>query len=232
VDDGDRESADRTRARIEGGVERPSTFRDALERVVPAERDAWFDAVLNLGELPADGPELPRGCVPYLPCPVDAVLRAVDRADVGASDVFVDVGSGLGRAAILAHLLTEAPAIGVEIQSALASAARDLAARLRLPAVATVSGDAPERIGAVSAGTVFFLYCPFGGSRLARFLAALEPLAKTRMLRVCCVDLVLPDAPSWLELDERLAGAPGDLTIHRTTLHRPSARPTRALGGS
>ena len=43
-----------------------------------------------------------------------------------ASDVFVDVGSGLGRAAALVHLMTGARAIGLEVQPALVAAARDI----------------------------------------------------------------------------------------------------------
>ena len=84
-----------------------------------------------------------------------------------ASDVFVDVGSGPGRAAALVHLMTGARVIGLEIQPALVAAARDMTARLRLPDVAFVEGDAPQLTAALSAGSVFLLYCPFSGERLA-----------------------------------------------------------------
>jgi Histone methylation protein DOT1 len=193
----------------------PSTFRSALLRVAPVERDAWVDLVLGLGELPDDGPDLPRGCCPYLPCSVDAVLRMVDQAAVRASDVFVDVGSGVGRAAALVHLLTGASVIGLEVQRGLVLASRDLAARLRLSRMSTIEGDATKPTGLVTTGSVFFLYCPFSGARLARVLANLEPLARTRMLRICCVDLPLPARP-WLTLETH---RPGDLAIYRTTLH-------------
>ena len=49
--------------------------------------------------------------------------------------------------------------------------------------------------------------------RLARVLEALEPIARTRELRVCCIDLPLPPC-SWLTLDPPLAG---DLAIYRST---------------
>ena len=51
---------------------------------------------LGLGELPDDLPDLPPGTVPYLPCPVDAIIRAVLEAPVGPDDVFVDLGAGVG----------------------------------------------------------------------------------------------------------------------------------------
>ena len=145
MDDRDRDSVEQLRSLIASGARDPSAFRAALAHIAPLARDACVDRALAIGPIPDDGPELPRGCVPYLPCPVDALLRLVEHAGVQASDVFVDVGSGPGRAAALVHLMTGARAIGLEIQSALVAAARDMTARLRLPDVAFVEGDAPQR---------------------------------------------------------------------------------------
>ena len=197
VDEHDLASAARLRSLIADGARDPSAFRAALTRIAPGARGACVDAALGLGPIPDDGPELPRGCVPYLPCPVDALLRLVEHARVQASDVFIDVGSGLGRAAALVHLLTGARAIGLEIQPALVAAARDMTANLRLPDVTFVEGDAPQLTAALSAGSVFLLYCPFSGDRLAAVLATLATLARTRTIRVCCVDLPLPPC-DWL----------------------------------
>jgi SAM-dependent methyltransferase len=215
MDEGHRESAEHVRSLIERGQHDPSTFRAALLRVPPTERDAWLDLVLGLDDLPDDGPELPRDCVPYLPCPVDALLRMVEQAPVRASDVFVDIGSGLGRSAALVHLLTGAAAIGVEIQPGLVRRARDLATRLLVSRISWVEGDAAQLVRFITIGSVFFLYCPFSGDRLAKVLADLEPIARTRMIRVCCVDLPLPPCP-WLTLEPQLSG---DLAIHRSRLH-------------
>jgi SAM-dependent methyltransferase len=123
----------------------------------------------------------------------------VEQASVRASDVFVDVGSGLGRAAALVHLLTGARAIGLEIQPALVAAARALAARLSLTELSFVEGDAIENAPALDPGSVFFLYCPFSGARLDRLLTCLEPIARARPIRICCVDLPLPPR-DWLTL--------------------------------
>jgi hypothetical protein len=216
VNERDRESAAAIRSLLESGRHDAPAFHDALLTVAPASRDTWLDRVLGLGDIPDDGPDLPRDCVPYLPCPVDAVLRTVEQAAIRRSDVFVDVGSGVGRAGALVHLLTGASVIGLEVQHGLVLAARDLARRLRLSRVSTVEGDASTLTGRAAAlGTVFFLYCPFSGNRLERVLANLEPLARARMLRVCCVDLPLPSRP-WLTRETLRSG---DLTIHRTTLH-------------
>ncbi|MEW5742782.1 MAG: hypothetical protein AB1938_27950 [Myxococcota bacterium] len=192
------ESARQMRARLAQRPVAPREFREALLAVGPSERDAWVDSVLGLSEVAGDGASLPRGCVPYLPCPVDALLRAVDVAEVGVDDVIVDVGSGLGRAAVLMQLLSGASAIGVEIQPDLAAASRRLAERVKGLRFTVVEGDAVEERAALSDGSVFFLYCPFSGERLTRLLASLEALAGARRLRVCCVDLPLPHCP-WLE---------------------------------
>src|SRR4051812_39053024 len=99
----------------------PVSFREALEATPPDQRDSWLDRLLGT-DIPADGPALPPGGVPYLPCQVNVLLRAIDQAAIGPDDVFVDIGAGVGRAAALVHLVTGATAIAVEIQPHLARA--------------------------------------------------------------------------------------------------------------
>jgi SAM-dependent methyltransferase len=207
------DGARRLRSLIERGPRDPSLFRAALAHIPPAARDACVDHAFGLGALPEDGPALPGGCVPYLPCPVDALLRLAEHAPVRASDVFVDVGSGVGRAAALVHLLTGARAVGLEVQPALVAAARQLATRCHLPGVSFVQGDAAQLTADLSAGSVFLLYCPFSGDRLVKLLDDLESIARTRAIRVCCVDLPLPPR-RWLTLAPPLAD---DLAIYRST---------------
>ena len=175
----------------------PLEFRASLTSLPESERDDWLNQVFGLEVLPLDGPDLPRGCVPYLPSPVDTLLRVIDIAEVRSEDVFVDVGSGLGRATALTHFLTGAGAIGVEIQPALVRSSRELASRLNAERVSVVEGDAAELTGYLAIGSVFFLYCPFSGERLDRVLDDLESIARTRVIRVCSVDLPLPSR-SWL----------------------------------
>jgi SAM-dependent methyltransferase len=214
VDAGDRESAERVRSLIERGRCDPSRFRAELTYIPPDARDPWVDQIFGLDAPPADGPQLPVGCVPYLPCAVDALLRLAEHAPVRASELFVDIGAGVGRAAALVHLLTGAPAVGLEVQPALVAEARALAARLRLSSVSFVEGDADQPTDVWSAGSVFLLYCPFSGDRLAKLLTNLEPVARARQIRVCCVDLPLPPCP-WLE---QTPPASHDLTLYRSTL--------------
>ena len=173
-------------------------FREALMGVPERERDVWVDRAFGLPDTPPeDGPDLPRGCVPYVPCAVSTLLRMHELAGVGSDDVFVDIGSGVGRATVLTHLLTGASAIGIEIQPELVRHARELAARLGTERVCVVEGDAATLTGHITSGSVFFLYCPFGGARLERVIDQLEALAATRTIRVCTVDMPPLERP-WL----------------------------------
>lgn len=191
------ESADAMRARlVEGGVP-PDVFRATLAGLPLLERDAWLDRVLGLEDIPDDGPALPRGGVPYLPCPVHALLEAVDTAAIGPEDVVIDIGAGVGRALAAVRLLTGASGVGIEVQPALVDAARALSGRFGWGDIDWVRGDAVDHLGAMGGGTVFMLYCPFGGERLDRVLAALERIARSRPIRVVCVDMP-PLGRPWL----------------------------------
>jgi hypothetical protein len=205
-------SAEAARRSIERGVHDAAAFRGALLDVPVGEQDAWVDLVLGLDGVAADGPALPAGGVPYLPCSVEVLLRVVDEAPVRSTDVFVDVGAGPGRAIALVHLLTGAGAVGIEVQPELVRAAHSLTARLGLSRVSCIEGDAATVAGFLVTGSVFFFYCPFSGARLAKVVDDLEPIARARPLRICCVDLPLPPR-AWLT---REPGRGGALEIFRS----------------
>ena len=148
------------------------------------DRDPWVDDMLGLDDAPPDGP-LPRGSVPYLPCGVEEILAMVREAPLRADDRFVDLGSGLGRVVMLAHLLTGARASGIEIQGPLVARARAASEALGLD-VDFEEGNAED---AALAGSVFFLYAPFNGPVLARVLARLEALPRPITIGAVGVEL-------------------------------------------
>lgn len=212
-----RHDAEALRAQLGRGPVARDAFRAALLEVPKVDRDAWVDELFGLEEHSfEDGPALPRGGVPYLACPVDTVLRAVDAAAMGPDDVVVDVGAGVGRAALLVHLLSGAAVVGLEVQPALVQAARERAARVPSARVSFLEGDAAELLGQMANASVFFFYCPFSGERAERARAGLEALSRARELRVCCVDWPMPEC-SWLER----TAEDGDLVVFRSRVPSP-----------
>lgn len=209
-----RNVAARLRSELRRDGVTPATFDAALSEVPPQDREEWLDLIWDIDEVPADDADLPRGCVPYLPCAVATVLDAVYQAAVTCDDVFVDVGSGVGRAALLAHLKTGAGCIGLEIQSVLARTAQGRADWLRLSRLRFVEGDAADMARFITIGTVFFLYCPFGGDRLRRFLDGVADIALTRAIRICCVDMPPLEAP-WLA---RAPSTSSRVDVYQSTL--------------
>ena len=198
--------AQTARSAITTGALRGTDLIELIEAVPVLERNDWIDAVLGVEEPPPDR-GLPAGGVPYLPCGVDEIIAAVRDAPVRADDVLVDLGSGLGRVAILAHLIAGARTCGIEIQEHLVDAARATSAALRLPAVSFDHADA----SAVELhGSVFFLYAPFNGSLLTRVLARLETAARLRPITVCTVGMALSEPP-WM--------APRDTSSVALTIH-------------
>ncbi|CAN5133047.1 hypothetical protein BH09MYX1_BH09MYX1_13550 [soil metagenome] len=194
MDDSLKLEAKLARNAITRGALRGDPLLALLLDVPMVERDPWVDALLGLKDAPPDIPELPRGAVPYLPCGVDEILALVRDVPVRAEDHVVDVGSGLGRVAILVHLLTGARTSGVEIQAPLVLRARERCADLGLDAIAFVEGNA---VDAPLDGSIFFLYAPFNGDTLRRVIERLEDVARRRSIVVCTVALELRDA-GWL----------------------------------
>lgn len=182
-----------TRAEVISGGLRGDALLQRILRVPPREREGWVDALLGLPEAPPDE-SLPRGGVPYLPAGVDEILSALRDVPVRSSDSFVDIGAGLGRVVLLAHLLTGATALGIEIQASLVRSARRIAAELELPLVSFQRADVSD---VPLDGSVFFLYSPLTGEPLRRVLFSLRDLADRRPIVVCTVGLEL-DHESWL----------------------------------
>lgn len=183
------------RAAIRSGATRGAAFRERLERVPPAERDAWIEEVLDVAHPPLDERPLDRELVPYVPSGVAEIVHALDATGLAAGDTLVDLGAGMGKVLLLTALLTGARAHGVEIDGRLAAAARDAAAGLGLDGVTMHHGDAR----AVDPGPadLFFLYVPFTGAVLRAVLDRLEPAARARRAHLCASPLDLVRHP-WL----------------------------------
>jgi len=194
--------ARKARANIASGALRGVALLELLCNVPFVDRDAWIDEALGFETPPPpDMPDLPRGAVPYLPCGVDEIAAMVQAVPLRPSDELVDLGSGLGRVVLLAHLLAGVKACGIEIQEHLVDGARERAADLGLPVTFVHANAADVALG----GSVFFLFAPFNGELLASVVRRLGDLARKRSFVVCAVGVEL-DVP-WLRRRE---------TSHRT----------------
>jgi precorrin-6B methylase 2 len=182
------------RGEVDSGTLRGAALLERLRSIPHADRDVWVDELLGFGDPPPDIPDLPRGSVPYLPCGVEEILTMVREVPVRADDEVVDLGSGTGRVAILAHLLTGARAHGIEIQEPLVLAAKARCDALALDRVSFVHANAADT---ELDGSIFFLYAPFNGQMLTQVLARLEEVARRRPIVVCAVDLEFRAVP-WL----------------------------------
>ena len=193
VDESLRTLAAMAREEIQRGSLRGARLAARLASIAARERDLWIDAVLAIDPPPPDVADLPRGAVPYLPCAVDEIVAAVIEAPLVAGDVLVDIGAGLGRVVLLAHLLSAARARGIEIQAPLVERATACRAALGL-----VEDDASfvhaNAVDAPLDGNVFFLYAPCNGAMMRSVLARLEREARDRRIVLAAVGLELRDA--------------------------------------
>ena len=121
--------------------------------------------------------------IPYEPTPARVILDLVDQVSLSAEDVFYDLGSGLGHVAILAHLITGATSIGVEIEADYCLHAEHRAVALGLSKLHFLNLDA--RHACYADGTVFFMYTPFTGEILSAVLDILARKALCRPMIVC-----------------------------------------------
>ncbi len=183
------------RERIRRGGLRGEELLGWLAERVPAERERAIERLLDVDECPPEPGPLGADLVGYFPSGVAQIVRAVFEAPVTREDLFVDLGAGLGKVAMLAHLLSGARARGVELQGELVARARARADRLGLTEVSFVAADARNAV--LDDGSVFFLYVPFTGAVLDTVLQRLRDVASKRDIVVCALGFDLPSS-EWL----------------------------------
>lgn len=144
--------------------------------------DTFVHGLFHLAPEPTPALSLAPDMVFYQPTPVRVLLTLLDALPLTPTDVFYDLGSGLGHVPILVHLLTGLPAVGLEREPAYYAYARACADALHLPHVTFVQTDA--RDADFSEGTLFYLYTPFTGNILQTVLEKLKKHAQTRTIRL------------------------------------------------
>jgi predicted RNA methylase len=143
----------------------------------------------------------------YEPLPYYALFKVLARLSLGPDDVFVDLGSGMGRAVCAAASFPIRAAVGVEIDAELDHIARANVARMR-------GRRAPIRLHHQSAtdfdyseATLLMVFNPFGPATMRTVLASLRSSLKTRPrpLRIAYINATcahLFAAEPWLRLED------------------------------
>ncbi|HMO59892.1 MAG TPA: class I SAM-dependent methyltransferase, partial [Roseiflexaceae bacterium] len=144
--------------------------------------DQFVNRLLGITMLPVATLDLVPEMVAYQPMPARIILEMVELAQLSDSDVFYDLGSGLGRVPMLVHLLSGISAYGIEYEPAYCAYARQCAADLHLADVTFITSDARDVV--YDAGTIFLLYTPCVGSMLDTVLHRLYQAARHSCIRI------------------------------------------------
>ncbi len=161
--------------------------------------DVLINGLFGIDTEPEETRPLKPGMIGYQATPARFILELVERHPLGPDDVFYDLGSGVGRVALLVGLLTPAQVRGIEYDPGHCAYARQCAQRLPVPRVRFINADARE--ADLSDGTVFFMYTPFRGDLLQAVLKRLKCDAQRRPITIatygpCTLDVAQLD---WLE---------------------------------
>jgi hypothetical protein len=182
---------------------RPHVRYDAL--------DILIEGMLRIHDAPQATRETEPDMVHLEPTPARVILELVDRLHLRPTDLFYDLGSGLGQVAIMVHLLTGVPALGVEVEPAYCEVARDRAWVLGLPGVTFLNEDA--RTADLTRGSVFYMFAPFMGQMLRTVLERLRQEAQTRPIRVCSYGPCTPEVARQFWLHSVGPGADHEFTL-------------------
>ncbi|MFI5162491.1 MAG: hypothetical protein ACHQHN_14520 [Sphingobacteriales bacterium] len=174
--------------------------------------DIFINGLLSLQAMPEQTKALEPEMVFYQKTPARIVFELVEKAQFTKDDIFIDLGSGLGQAAILVNLLAGITCKGIEFEPSFCDYARACAIELNLPGVTFVNTDA--RKADYSEGTVFFMYTPFSGEMLRQVLELLRKESLLRKIKIitygpCTAEVT---AQTWLH-----SGATSD-NIYKLTV--------------
>jgi hypothetical protein len=133
-------------------------------------RDAWWDwrlGVNTFGHAPAVGePHEPHWRGHYATRPYEELFGLLHHVGLGPQDVFVDFGSGLGRAVFVASWLGAGRSVGVEVNPVLCGRAVNSHRRSRLAQRDVRFVCQPAQQFSSEAATVVYLLHPFGAGTL------------------------------------------------------------------
>jgi Histone methylation protein DOT1 len=144
--------------------------------------DIFLNGLLSGQTLPVETRQREPGMVFYQKTPARIILNLINKSAFESEDIFFDLGSGLGQAAMLVNLLTGVKCKGVEYEPAFCRYAKSNAENLNLPDLEFINEDA--RYADYSSGTIFFMYTPFEGRIMDDVLQKLNKESENRKIKI------------------------------------------------
>jgi hypothetical protein len=183
------------RAQIAAGRLRGAVLAARIAAVPISEREHYVEELLGVAYPPLEEPPLERELVGYQPSSYEEIAFAFEAVALSPGQRFVDLGSGLGKAVLLADVLCGARAHGIEQNAVLCGEAERAAAALGC--VGTRFTRADVRDVELGAADVVFMYLPFTGQVLRVVLERLlrpTPHADATAPRYLCCGALDPSA--------------------------------------
>jgi SAM-dependent methyltransferase len=199
-------------AAVMSGALRGAALRAELERVPLLERDHHVEELLGIAYPPLEERAPDQDMMSYVASGYAQITHAFDTTGLSPDQRVLDLGSGLGKVALLAELLYGAQAFGVERDAALHALALDAGRRLSSSCV-WACGDA--RSVALPEASVIFAYLPFSGAVLRQVLERLWSRAGGRAAAawLCAGPLSSGDYPAFEAVGEPCSW----LQVYRTS---------------
>lgn len=174
------------RAKLEAGAYTPSDFRAQIADIRDYDLDGWARRLFGLYDVPANTIEYTSEMVGHVTTHTIQVLEMA--SEMGPSDVFYDLGCGVGFVSILLSWLTGAKSVGIELEPAYVELARARAAAVGVQGrVRFVHGDLREQ--SYDEATAIFMFYPCRGAMLDAVLAKIEAGVRGRNVKLYSLGL-------------------------------------------
>lgn len=146
--------------------------------------------IRTFGYYQGDDLDDPARCNSYVPTSYADLLKYFKHVGLNDNEVFVDLGSGMGRAVFLASFLGVRRSIGLELVPSLHEVAEANRARGDWPNVEFHLGDVRDKI--FPDVTLLWMFNPFGPAIMETMLAKLDK-ERTGDLRIIYLNPFLDD---------------------------------------
>jgi len=155
---------------------RGAVLRQYFDNIPMFERDHFVEEVLGIAYPPLEEPALGPELLAYAPSGYDEIVHAFDVTGLGSGDRFLDLGSGTGKAVMLAELLAGATSSGVECNGSLHELAESASHELDLQGSRFQHRDVGDVV--IEDADVVFMYLPFTGTVLAMVMEQLMEIGR------------------------------------------------------